>query len=97
MFAMTTVSRLTRGPSAERAISGASSRAVTWFKLTTESSSLVAPMRRTSTLSSEPELTRAEWNPTARAAMARNTPTEPAMPSTATIVVFQRCRTLSTL
>ena len=57
----------------------------------------VAPARRTIALRSEPDDTSAAWNPRARASMATNTPTLPAMPSTATTVDAQRTRTLSRL
>ena len=43
------------------------------------------------------EVMSAAWNPLARASMATNTPTVPAMPRMATMVVRQRARTLSKL
>ena len=57
----------------------------------------VAPARRTIAFWGEPEVTRAASKPRARASMATNTPTVPAMPRMATMVVRQRARTLSML
>ena len=57
----------------------------------------VAPARRTMAFRVEPEVTRAASKPRARESMATNTPTVPAMPRTATMVVRHRARTLSAL
>jgi hypothetical protein len=56
-----------------------------------------APARRTIAFSGEPEDTMVARKPRAIASMATNTPTVPAMPSTATIAETQRWRTLRTL
>ena len=54
--------------------------------------SLVAPARRTIALRGEPEATRVASKPLASESMATNTPTVPAMPSTATTVDVHRAR-----
>ena len=95
--ATTTTSGLASGPSAARCTSAASSSGRSWSRVTALSSSDVAPARRTNALSGSPEVMSAAWKPLARASMATNTPTVPAMPRMATMVVRQRARTLSRL
>ena len=57
----------------------------------------VDPARRIMAFCSDPDSRSAAWKPRARASMATNTPTLPAMPSTATMVEAHRERTLSRL
>ena len=57
----------------------------------------VAPARRTSALSAEPEETSVALNPRASESMATKTPTVPAMPRTATMAEVQRALTLRKL
>ncbi len=94
---MTTTSPDTSGPRASRATPGASS--ITWSSssVTALTISESAPARRTIALRGEPEATRVAWKPCAIASIATNTPTVPAMPSTATTADVQRCSTLRTL
>jgi hypothetical protein len=92
-----TTSALTSGPSAPRATSAASSITRSCSRVTTLSISDVAPARRTMAFLGEPEVTSASSKPLERASMATNTPTVPAMPRIATIVLRQRARTLSRL
>ena len=54
----------------------------------------VDPARITSALSGDPDATSVALNPRASDSMATNTPTVPAIPSTATIVEVHRARTL---
>src|SRR5271154_2196721 len=57
----------------------------------------VAPARTISALSSEPDATSVARNPRASDSIATNTPTVPAIPSTATIVDVHRAFTLRML
>ena len=57
----------------------------------------VAPARITMALSYEPEETSVALKPRASESMATNTPTVPAMPSTATMAEVQRAFTLRKL
>src|SRR5271168_1688499 len=57
----------------------------------------VAPARTISALSSDPEATSVARNPRASDSIATNTPTVPAIPSTATIVDVHRAFTLRML
>src|SRR5580693_1878722 len=57
----------------------------------------VAPARTISALSSEPDATSVARNPRASESIATNTPTVPAIPSTATIVDVHRAFTLRML
>ena len=57
----------------------------------------VAPARMMMALSSEPEETSVALNPRASESMATNTPTVPAMPTTATIAEVHRAFTLRKL
>jgi hypothetical protein len=59
--------------------------------------SLVAPARRTIALLAEPDATNVASNPRASESIAMNTPTVPAMPSTATMVEVQRALKLRRL
>jgi len=97
MGAIKTASGVSKGPSAPRAIPGAS-----WIILTESIEtplviSDVAPARVMSALSAEPEETSVALNPRASDNMATKTPTVPAIPTTATIVEVQRALTLRTL
>jgi hypothetical protein len=57
----------------------------------------VAPARIMMALSSDPEETSVALNPRASDSMATNTPTVPAIPTTATIAELQRAFTLRKL
>src|SRR5689334_8210015 len=57
----------------------------------------VDPARLTMALSADPEETSVALNPFARESIATNTPTVPAIPSTATMADVQRWRTLRRL
>ena len=59
--------------------------------------SVSAPPRCTMTFAGCPEEVRVAWKPRARASMATNTPTEPAIPSTATTDEVQRSLALCRL
>ena len=95
--ATTTTSGLTIAPPAARSTSPASSMTSSCSMVIALSISEVAPARRIIAFSSDPASTSAAWKPRARASMATNTPTLPAMPSTATMVDAHRERTLSRL
>ena len=57
----------------------------------------VEPARITSALPGDPDATSVALNPRASESMATNTPTVPAIPSTATIVEVHRARMLRKL
>jgi len=69
----------------------------TCSSITLLSISEVAPARRTIALRGEPEATSVASKPRASESIATNTPTVPAMPSTATTVEVHRARRLRTL
>ena len=69
----------------------------TWSRTTLLSISEVAPARRTIALRGEPDAIKVASKPRASDSMATNTPTVPAMPSTATTVEAQRDLKLRTL
>ena len=95
--AITTTSGDTSGPAPPRSTPGASSMTRTCSSMTLLSISEVAPARRTIALRGEPEATSVASNPRASESIATNTPTVPAMPSTATTVEVHRARRLRTL
>ncbi len=68
-----------------------------WSREMLLSISEVEPARRTIALSLEPEDTSVALKPKASDSMAMNTPTVPAMPSTATTAEVQRSFTLRKL
>ena len=95
--AITTTSGLTRGTFPSRATWGASSITRTSSIVMMLVISLSAPARWTIALSASPEEVIVALKPRARASMATNTPTVPAMPSTATSEEVQRAPALRRL
>ena len=95
--AITTTSALTSGPSAPRAICGASSTIRTSSSVMALVISLSAPERCTIAFCGWPEEVSVALKPRASASMATNTPTVPAIPSTATTEEVQRSFALNRL
>lgn len=91
--AITTTSALTSALGRSLTTPGASSTGRVCSRGRMLSSSEFEPARRTMALAGEPEETRVALKPLARASVATNTPTVPAIPSTATTAEVQRSRT----